>query len=77
MSKKTYRVLAEVTTMCYLDIEAKDKDDALDYARYAADGGDFVSKSSGGGFEVLGEQYITEVETEPHVRLDDNGEEIE
>lgn len=37
-----YRVWAEVTSYCYLDVEAKDADEAYDIAS-ETDGGDFIT----------------------------------
>lgn len=49
--KDTYRVYAEVSTRCYLDVEADSEDEALEIGK-DADGGDFISEEEGGDWRV-------------------------
>jgi hypothetical protein len=58
--KKTFRVYAKVITYCYIDIDAKTKEEAEDIAM-DTDGGDFVNQDeSGGDFIVVPEGKPTE-----------------
>jgi len=49
--KKTFRVHAEVTTFCYIDVEANNITEANEIAE-GIDGGDFISTEQGGDFDI-------------------------
>jgi len=52
MAKKIkFRVYAEVTTRCYMDVEAKNADEALQMGK-DADGGDFITEEDTGDWHV-------------------------
>lgn len=48
MKNKTYRVYAEVSTRCYIDVEASSKEEALEIGR-DTDGGDFIADDEHAG----------------------------
>lgn len=58
--KKTFRVYAKVITYCYIDIEAKTKEEAEEEAE-EMDGADFISDEveDGGDFIVSPEEKPT------------------
>lgn len=47
----TYRVYAEVSTRCYLDVQASSEEEALQMGE-DADGGDFISEEGGGDWSI-------------------------
>lgn len=49
--KKKYRVWAEVTSMCYVDLWAEDETMAKERAELL-DGGDFITDEGAGGFDI-------------------------
>ena len=49
--KKKWRVYASVETRCYIDVEAKTKDEALQMGEYT-DGGDFINEDDEGDWNV-------------------------
>ena len=51
MKKQNYRVYAEVSTRCYLDVEASSEEEALQIGE-DADGGDFISEEDTGDWSV-------------------------
>lgn len=52
---RTYRVMAKVTTYCYLDVVAKSQEEAIELGE-KADGGDFLSQDDGGEWNVYDAQ---------------------
>ena len=56
--KRTFRVHAEVVTRCYLDVEARDADEAHEIAN-KTDGGNFTPIDHEGSFEVDSVEEIT------------------
>lgn len=61
MSKKTFRVFAEVTTSCYLDVEAETEEEALAIGQ-DADGGEFTTQDDDGYWDVYSAVEISEIE---------------
>lgn len=51
MSKKKFRVHAEVISFCYIDIEAETAEEANEIAD-GKDGGDFITDDTGGDFVI-------------------------
>jgi len=49
--KKTFRVHAEVTTFCYIDVEADSVEEANEIAE-GIDGGDFIPSEKEGDFDI-------------------------
>lgn len=50
--ESNYRVIAEVTTYCYLDVKAKSEEEAMQIGD-EADGGEFVSSSDDGEWKIV------------------------
>lgn len=50
--KNTYRVVAKVTTYCFLEVVAETEQNAIEIAE-KTDGGDFISQENEGEFEII------------------------
>lgn len=51
MGKEIYRVYAEVSTRCYIDVEADSEAEALQIGE-ETDGGDFITEENTGDWSV-------------------------
>ena len=60
MPKKKFKVEAKTVTYCYIEVEADSKEEAFALAT-EIDGGDFITDDENGYFELLHEDYTTEV----------------
>ena len=65
--KKTYRVMAVMTSYCYIEIEAESKKDAFDIAQ-DTDGGDFIEENPlDGDWSISMENIIEKKENKDEV----------